>query len=524
MSNVNGIMPDGPEISCEIVSCVETCGSGEVFSRLAMNDQTEVCLINGGSGVHYVLNRETPCGAGDIFVIPPHTPHRFFLTEINGTLSLRRLRFTVGDWFDGDVAAFGNPRYCYGIFNDDSSMAYAVLNTDMQERIGALFDDIDRELAERDKEWRDAVRCCLTQLFIRVGRYVNCSVKTVSSVSTKESSIVLATIRSVKEQYADPDFTLDDIAGSFHVSKSYVSKAFKNITGELFSVYLRNVRLERASRMLRDSTLTVTEIANACGLRDVPSFYKNFSDYRHMTPQEYRQSLTRSAGKADGNTNEPEEEKIMGILNDISENLQKGKAKIVKELVQQALDEGVAPSDILEKGLLPGMSIIGEKFKNNEVFVPEVLVAARAMNMGAQVLKPHLVADGIASKGKVCIGTVQGDLHDIGKNLVKMMIESKGLEVVDLGTDVSPETFVQTAIDQNCQIICCSALLTTTMGVMEAVVKKAEEAGIRGKVKIMIGGAPVNQEFCDRIGADCYTADAASAADAAVELCRTVLN
>ena len=210
----------------------------------------------------------------------------------------------------------------------------------------------------------------------------------------------------------------------------------------------------------------------------------------------------------------------MGILNDISENLQKGKSKMVKELVQQALDEGVKPADILEQGLLEGMGIIGEKFKNNEVYVPEVLVAARAMNMGSQVLKPHLAEAGVVATGKVCIGTVQGDLHDIGKNLVKMMMEGKGLEVVDLGTDVAAETFVQTAIEQNCQVICCSALLTTTMGVMGEVVKAVEAAGIRDSVKIMIGGAPVNEAFCKEIGADCYTVDAASAADAAVELCK----
>ena len=163
------------------------------------------------------------------------------------------------------------------------------------------------------------------------------------------------------------------------------------------------------------------------------------------------------------------------ILSEISENLQKGKAKIVAELVQKALDEGVAPDAILNEGLLSGMNIIGEKFKNNEVYVPEVLVAARAMNKGTAILKPHLAAAGVQATGK-------GDLHDIGKNLVKMMLEGKGLEVIDLGTDVSPETFVQTAIEQNCQVICCSALLTTTMGVMEDVVKKAVELGVRDKV------------------------------------------
>ncbi len=212
----------------------------------------------------------------------------------------------------------------------------------------------------------------------------------------------------------------------------------------------------------------------------------------------------------------------MSLLNEISENLQKGKAKIVKELVQQAIDAGIPAQEILEQGLLSGMNVIGEKFKKNEVFVPEVLVTARAMNQGAALLKPFLSESGVESVGKVCIGTVKGDLHDIGKNLVKMMMEGKGLEVIDLGTDVAPETYVKTAIEQNCQIICCSALLTTTMPVMGEVVKEAEKAGIRDKVKIMVGGAPVTESFCEQIGADKYTTDAASAADAAVEFCRAI--
>lgn len=209
----------------------------------------------------------------------------------------------------------------------------------------------------------------------------------------------------------------------------------------------------------------------------------------------------------------------MAILEDISLNLQRGKAKVVKELVQQAVDQGIDAKQILEEGLLAGMGIVGEKFKNNEVFVPEVLVAARAMNMGVSILKPLLTSAHVEAKGRACIGTVKGDLHDIGKNLVKMMLEGKGLEVIDLGTDVAPETFVQTAKEQNCQIICCSALLTTTMGVMGDVVKAAENAGIRDQVKIMVGGAPITQSFSDEIGADVYTSDAASAADAAIELC-----
>ena len=207
------------------------------------------------------------------------------------------------------------------------------------------------------------------------------------------------------------------------------------------------------------------------------------------------------------------------ILEDISAKLQAGKAKDVKALVQQAIDEGIPAKQILEEGLLSGMSVIGEKFKNNEIFVPEVLIAARAMNMGASLLKPLLAESGVKATGKACIGTVKGDLHDIGKNLVKMMLEGKGLEVIDLGTDVSPEAFVKAAQEENCQIICCSALLTTTMGVMGEVVKAVTDAGLRDKVKIMIGGAPVTEAFCRKIGADAYTPDAASAADRAAAYC-----
>lgn len=208
----------------------------------------------------------------------------------------------------------------------------------------------------------------------------------------------------------------------------------------------------------------------------------------------------------------------MSILNDISENLQRGKAKVVKELVQQAIDQGLSAQEILEDGLLAGMNIIGAKFKANEVFVPEVLVAARAMNMGSALLKPLLAESGVKATGKVCIGTVKGDLHDIGKNLMKMMLEGKGLDVIDLGVDVSPQQFIDTAKNEGCQIICCSALLTTTMGVMGEVVQAAKDAGIRDSVRIMVGGAPVTEAFCQQIGADKYTPDATTAADAAVAL------
>ena len=213
----------------------------------------------------------------------------------------------------------------------------------------------------------------------------------------------------------------------------------------------------------------------------------------------------------------------MAILEDIAKSVENGRAKVTEALVQQALDEGITAKEILEQGLMEGMNVIGVLFRENEVYVPEVMVAARAMNKGAALLRPYLASEGVQASGKVCLGTVKGDLHDIGKNLVKMMMEGKGLEVIDLGTDVDPETFVRIAIEENCQIIACSALLTTTMGVMKEVVEAACAAGIRDKVKIMIGGAPVTQVFCDQIGADAYTPDAASAADKAAEFCREMV-
>ena len=202
-------------------------------------------------------------------------------------------------------------------------------------------------------------------------------------------------------------------------------------------------------------------------------------------------------------------------LNDISKALQRGKAEKVSELVKQALNEGVTPKNILEEGLIHGMSIIGKQFKKNEVYVPEVLIAARAMHAGMDVLKPKLIESGVKNIGKVVMGTVQGDLHDIGKNLVEMMLEGAGFEVIDLGTDISTDKFVEAVKEHKPNIIGMSALLTTTMVNMVEVIKALDAEGLRDKVKIMVGGAPVTQNYADQIGADGYSPDASSAVDKA---------
>ena len=209
----------------------------------------------------------------------------------------------------------------------------------------------------------------------------------------------------------------------------------------------------------------------------------------------------------------------MSKIEELAAAVTKGKAKLVPNLVKDCLAEGIDPVEILNKGMIGAMDIVGEKFKNNEIFVPEMLVAARAMKKGVEVLKPSLAGGDNISLGKYVIGTVAGDLHDIGKNLVAMMIESSGFEVIDLGVDVPKEKFVEAVKnDPEVKIVGLSALLTTTMPAMKDTVEALIEAGCKSQVKIMVGGAPITQEFADEIGADCYTTDAASAAQAAKTL------
>ena len=204
----------------------------------------------------------------------------------------------------------------------------------------------------------------------------------------------------------------------------------------------------------------------------------------------------------------------MSLLQEITEVMQTGNAPKTRELVNQGVEQDIDTEELLG-ALIAGMNIVGKKFKNNEVYVPEVLIAARAMNNGLEVLRPLLEEKGVEPVGKVVIGTVMGDMHDIGKNLVKMMMVGAGFEVIDLGTDVKPEAFVEAAKENKANIIALSALLTTTMVNMKAVVDAAKAAGL-DNVKVMVGGAPVTDNFAKEIGADSYSPDAASAAEVAL--------
>lgn len=209
----------------------------------------------------------------------------------------------------------------------------------------------------------------------------------------------------------------------------------------------------------------------------------------------------------------------MSTLIEIGNALEKGKKKLVVQYVQQALEEGHSAQEILTEGLLPGMDRVGVKFRANEIFVPEVLVAARAMNAGAALLKPLLAEEGAESLGVMVLGTVKGDLHDIGKNLVASMLEGCGFEVINLGVDISGQQFVEAVRKYNPQIVCLSALLTTTMSYMKEVIDTLDSEGLRQNVKVLVGGAPVSEEFAMQIGADGYSSNA----NGAVVLAKRVL-
>jgi 5-methyltetrahydrofolate--homocysteine methyltransferase len=213
-----------------------------------------------------------------------------------------------------------------------------------------------------------------------------------------------------------------------------------------------------------------------------------------------------------------DEEEGMTILDKIADEVQKGNSEAVEALLNEAIAQNLPADTIMDKGLVEGMNIVGEKFKNNECFIPEVLVSAKAMTIGMGILKPLLAEKNVKPLGKAIIGTIQGDLHDIGKNIVGMLLQGAGFEIIDLGADVHVDKFVESATAENADLVGMSALLTTTMVNMKTVIDGFKEAGIRDRVKVIIGGAPVTQAYADQIGADGYASNAASGVDVAKKL------
>ncbi|MBO5271160.1 MAG: helix-turn-helix domain-containing protein, partial [Clostridia bacterium] len=316
------------------------------FSDLCTHRAVEIGLIVGGNGVHRILGNAAPCKEGDIYILNAGIPHRYFASEAGGRLTVRRILFDPKEWFPGDAGQAASLHYCHGVFADNALTACAMLTSRTREQIESLLNTVAIETVERKSEWKEAVRAHLSILLITLGRYVNRAIKNLPRIDTVEWTPVSAAIHAVKENFGDPAMTLESIAESFYISKAHFSRLFRQLTGEAFSEYLRKVRYSEACSLLTQTDLTVEEIVLRCGLRDTPTFYKTFHTHYGMTPNQYRI------------TNRNKGEITMSILTQISEQLQKGKAKIVKELVQQALDEGVAPDLILNEGLLSGMNVI----------------------------------------------------------------------------------------------------------------------------------------------------------------------
>lgn len=478
-------------------------GSEISSSAFFVSGDVEISMVIDGCGIHRILNREIECKKGDLFVIGSGISHGYFAEKEN-SLRVLSISFKPFEILSDNASDSESECYCCGVFRDKVPISYAMLNAKAFSEINDMFSMIVNEAKEKKHEWMRAVKAEITMLLIKISRYINLA-DTLQVPHSKEWIIVSAAMREIMDKMGDKDITLESIASCLLVSKSYLSKIFKNTTGEYFADYVRNLRINLACNLLKTTNLTNEEIVKKCGLKDVPSFYRLFKAEVGQTPNQYRMS-------------QQTDENDLRLCTEISENIINGNFVKVKDGVKNAVASGFSALQILNDGLLSGMEEVGKRFKKNEFYVSDVLMSARAMNGGIEILKPYLAQAGSKARGKVCIGTVHGDLHNIGKNLVKIMMEGKGLEVVDLGIDVLPETFVQTAIEQNCDVICCSALITTNRDVMAEVVKLAKEAGIRDKVKIMIGGTAVNEDFCRKIGADKYTEDAASAAEAAVNL------
>ncbi|MDO5478838.1 MAG: helix-turn-helix domain-containing protein, partial [Clostridia bacterium] len=364
--------------------------SEEPFSGLVIGEKVEISLVTGGSGIIRILNEAYECSAGDLYILGSGIPHGYFAKNETEKPEVMHLSFVPSDIFSGSEAFADSKDYCCGVFRDATNISYAMMNSEATGELNRICEAISKELAEKKLKWKEAVKSNITLLLITLSRYIDME-DTAKVSHPKEWALVSAAMREAVKRCGDSDMTLESVASKLFISKSHLSRIFKAVTGENFADYVRNLRISTACNLLKSTNLTNEEIVRQCGLKDVPSFYKLFKLAVGQTPYQYRMSQQTYRG-----------ENMMSIYNEISENLQKGRAKAVKELVVKAVEDGLPAAQILNEALLAGISIVGERFKKNEVYVPEVLVAARAMNMGVEVLNHLLKEEGIWVSGKVC--------------------------------------------------------------------------------------------------------------------------
>jgi len=471
------------------------------LASLHQHQFIEISYVESGSGTHRIWNESYPVSAGDLFVLNVAVPHGFFSVSENESLVIHSLYFDPQDVFDGEITEIGGSRYLYGMFSHNNFAIHLMLKPKQIKNISHEFNEIGMESEKMQTDWQDAMRARITLLLLNLKRLAENTGRSHIYNDRKDTMIVTDIFRLVRENYADPDFSLKTISDMMFKSISALSINFYDITGIHFSDYLCSFRMHQAASLALETDLSNEKIASMCGYCNMHSFYKQFRQIIGTSPGEFRKQNKIASNKS---------EHI--LYTRISEKLQQCKREDVLNLVVQGLDEGLAPLDILNKGLVHGMNIIASRFHSNDIFVIEVHAAARIMNASLEVLKPYLVGSEIFSLGRAVICTVKGDLHDIGKNMVKLMLQTEGIECIDLGVDVPPSMVVDAVRENNVQIVCLSSLLTTTMMALKDTIDALEKAGLREQLKIMVGGAPITKEFAESIGADCYTPDAVTAA------------
>ena len=477
------------------------------LSSLHQHQFIEIGYVESGIGTHRIWNESYPITAGDMYILNIAVPHGFFSLSSDEQLVIHSLYFDPHDIFGGEITEIGGNRFLFGLFLHNNFAVHLSLKPKQLRFVAHEFNEIGIETDEQQSDWADMIRSRITILLLTCKRYTEKSNEQQIYSEKKDTHLVTAVLRLIQEHFADPSFSLKNASEILYKSPSSISRSFYEVTGIHFSDYLCSFRMQQAASLALETELSNRDIALLCGYCNFNAFYKQFRQVIGLTPGEYRRQ------------NKIDKHRQNHILyTKISDKLQQCKRSEVVELVAEALDEGLPADEILNKGLVHGMNAIGEKFRADEIFIPEVLAAAQAMNNSMEVLKPHLVEAGHEPIGRAVICTVKGDLHDIGKNLVKLMLESMGIECMDLGVDVDASTVVKAVKEYNAQLVCLSALLTTTMMAVKEVIDALTQAGIRDKVRVMIGGAPITQEFADSIGADCYTPDAVAASKEAKRL------
>jgi len=485
------------------------------LSSLHEHQFIEISYVEKGSGLHRIWNESSVMEPGALVILNAAVPHGFFSDSDTEPLIVRSLFYDIQDLYGNEITEIGGDKYLFGLFAKNNFVVSLSLKPKYLKTVSQKFDEIELETEEKKLDWKDVIRSQIALLLLQLKRLAVYSSfqQTNTQNNTPENTILVSEVlRLVQEHYADPLFSMKNVSELLHISSSSISRSFRDITGKYFSDYLCFYRIRQAVSLFTETELSNEEASFACGYSDLHSFYKQFKQLIGTTPGDFRKQKDSHLPLLTEETANSSSILYMEIF----EKMQQGKRKEIVALVTQALEEGLPPDEILSEALVKGMNTLGNKFQTNEVFVSEVLGAANAMNTCMEILKPYLSASVLPTPGRAIICTVKGDIHNIGKNLVRLMLEAEGIECIDLGVDVPPAAVVDAVREHHVNLVCISALLTTTMSEMEAVVKEAEAKGIREKVFIMVGGAPIKQEFCDKIGADCYTSDAASASEAAL--------